>query len=111
MRNELSPAERKGLGVFKERVLKEFGDRAGLFKLFGSRVRGGGWKESDIDILVLIEDLNWQEKSRIIDISSDVNLECDLMISPLVMQPGEFSGLLKRERRLALDIEKEGVPL
>ena len=111
MKDGLSPVEEKGLNAFKERVLKEFGGRVGLCKIFGSRARSEGWAESDIDVLVLIEGLTWREKARIIDLSSDVNLECDLMISPLVMKPEEFSQLLKRERRLALDIEREGVPL
>lgn len=108
---DFSSVEKEGILSFKKKVLKECGNRAILFKVFGSKVRGEDWEESDIDILVLVEDLDWREKERIIDLSSDVNLEYDLMISPLVMTPQEFDRLLKRERRLALDIVEEGISL
>jgi predicted nucleotidyltransferase len=107
----LSPTEKEGIETFKHRVTREFGERAILFKLFGSKVRNESWEESDTDILVLVKDLHWEEKNRIIDISTDLNLEFDLMLSPLVMSPEEFERLLKRERRIATDIEKEGIPL
>ncbi len=107
----LNQREEVGITEFKQRVQAGFGDRATLFKMFGSKARGEAWEESDTDILVLIRDLNWQEKARIIDISSDINLEYDLMLSPLIMRPEEYDHLLRRERRLALDIEREGIPL
>lgn len=107
----ISTREREGCLAFKRKVTAEFGLRAVLFKIFGSKARNEDWEESDTDILVLIKNLHWKEKTRIIDISTEINGEYDLMLSPLVMSPEEFEKLLARERRLALDIEKEGIPL
>lgn len=80
-------------------------------KLFGSAVRNERWEESDLDILVLIENLTWEEKRRVWDESTNVNIQFDTMLSPLVMTPQEFQELRDRERRIALDIDKEGMEL
>lgn len=108
---QLDHNEEKGLLAFKERVMKKFGDRAVAFRLFGSKARGDTWEESDTDILVLVKKITWREKNDIIDISTEINSQYDLMLSPLVMMPEEFDVLLKRERRIACDIEREGMPL
>ncbi|MBI4374315.1 MAG: nucleotidyltransferase domain-containing protein [Deltaproteobacteria bacterium] len=108
---EALPREKEGIQAFVQRVQGKFGSRAVGFRLFGSKVRNEAWEESDTDILVLVTGAHWREKNWIIDLSTDINLEYDLMLSPLVMTPEEFEKLLKRERRIACDIEKEGIPL
>lgn len=107
----LTPQERKAVRLFSETLAKIFGERVMLLKLFGSSVRGERGEESDIDILVLIDGLTDVEKRRVWDEGTLINIDCDALLSPLVMRPEELQKLRDRERRIALDIDREGIEL
>jgi predicted nucleotidyltransferase len=109
MNISLKKNEKKALQFFAKRIRRIFGARLVLLKLYGSAARGERWEESDIDILVLIDKLTWKEKIKVWDEATNINIEFDTLLSPLVMTPEEFKVLRDRERRIALDIEKEGI--
>ena len=54
-------------------------------RLFGSEARGTDTPESDIDILVLVEKDDRITSEMIMDIVVDVNLDYDVVISPIIM--------------------------
>lgn len=107
----LKKNEKKALRSFVKNIRSAFGGRLVLLKIYGSAARGERWEESDIDILVLVERLTWREKWRVWDEATNVNIKCDTLISPLVMTPDEFKRLRDRERRIAIDIEREGIEI
>ena len=103
----LTDDEKKAVAEIRERVgswLK------GLY-VFGSKARGDYDPESDVDLAILVDDLDNPMKRRIIDIVVEVETRYIVVISSLVLSWKEFSHLLERERRLALDIQKEGIPI
>jgi len=72
--------------------------------LYGSKATGTDDAESDIDLLVLTtRDLDWRERSRIVDALFDVQLELGVVISPLVISSREWS----RGRYTVLPIHDE----
>lgn len=79
--------------------------------LFGSRARGDYSESSDVDVAILVPGLTREMKRRILDKVAEIELEYLLPISVLVFSQDEFDLLIKRERRIALDIEREGIPL
>jgi len=107
----LTAEEDHALRLFHERLVKYFGNRLKICKLFGSKARGDFFGEADLDVLVLIENMCYEDKRWAVTCGADVSLEYLVEISPLCMSPGKFDELLQRERRLAVDIEKEGIPL
>lgn len=107
----LSERENQALQSFKNEVLRAVGTKVCEFRLFGSRARGEGHEESDLDLLVLTTEATRRLKETVWDIANDILLEQEVSISPLVMTEGEFQNLLNRERLLALDIQREGIPL
>lgn len=107
----LSPTEENILKEFKEKLYSRFGKRVMGIRLFGSRARGEGDEESDLDVLVLLKDLNRTEKSQILDWACDLWLEHGTILSPLVMDENHFKMLQERERLLAKEIETEGIAL
>jgi predicted nucleotidyltransferase len=111
MADHLTAEEEKAVAEIKQKVLKLAGSRLKGFYLFGSKARGDYDPESDVDLAILIEGLDRETKKAIIDIAVDVELEHGVVISPLVLSREDFSGLKARERRIALDIESEGIPL
>ena len=107
----LTSDERNALTQFRKNLNAHFGKRIKDCRLFGSKAREEGERESDIDVLVLIENMRFEDKRWVITCGADISLEYLVEISPLCLSPVQFNSLLQRERRLALDIEKEGIPL
>jgi hypothetical protein len=50
-------------------------------------------------------------KGQILDEVAELELEHHMPLSVLVLSEEQFNHLKKRERRIALDIEREGIPL
>jgi uncharacterized protein len=78
--------------------------------LFGSRARGEGDAESDLDLLVVTaRPLDWRERQALVDALFDIELEHDVVLSPLVVardawQRGPYTVLPIR-----WEIERDGV--
>ncbi len=84
----LSAAESTLLRALKCELARRFGDRLVGLKLFGSRARGEGRDDSDLDVLVDVRDVTPEERGAVLDLAHDLGLEADLVISPLVLRPG-----------------------
>jgi len=107
----LTLQERKAVDAFKERVQKDFGSQLRDLRLFGSRARQEGNEESDLDVLVLLDSAPTVVRGKIFEIASDIFLEYEIDISPLVMSQEHFEDMKRRERLLPQEIERDGVPL
>ena len=107
----LTDDEKKAVAEIRERVNGLVGSRLKALYVFGSKARGDYDAESDVDLAILVDDLDNPMKRRIIDIVVEVETLYIVVISSLVLSWKEFSHLLERERRLALDIQKEGIPI
>lgn len=107
----LTGDEKKAVAEIRERVNGLVGSRLKGLYVFGSKARGDYDPESDVDLAILVDDLDNPMKRRIIDIVVEVETRYIVVISSLVLSWKEFSHLLERERRLALDIQKEGIPI
>jgi predicted nucleotidyltransferase len=80
-------------------------------KLFGSRARGDADPDSDVDVAIIVRGCDAQMRNLILDVVSSVELEHVVPLSTHVFPEDDYARLLERERRIALDIEQEGVPL
>ena len=107
----LTGDEKKAVAEIRERLNGLVGSRLKGLYVFGSKARGDYDAESDVDLAILVDDLDNPMKRRIIDIVVEVETRYIVVISSLVLSWKEFSHLLERERRLALDIQKEGIPI
>jgi hypothetical protein len=79
--------------------------------LFGSRARGDYGDDSDVDVAILVPELTREMKNRILEEVAEFELEHLFPISALILSEDEFNRLKMRERRIALDIDREGIPL
>lgn len=95
----------------KRRVQAVVGTEEAEFVLYGSRARGDFGRDSDIDVAVIVPTLSGESKDRILEAVAGVELEHCQPVSVLVFSKLEFERLLERERRIALDIRREGVVL
>lgn len=106
--NDLELARR-----FSSRLRGMLGARVLGVRVFGSRARGEAHSGSDLDLAVLLDLYDRETRNRVLDLAWELNTEIGFVpaISPTVMGREEFESMLDRERRLALDIRDEGVPV
>ena len=107
----LSDTERQVLGGLKSDLERYFGSRLRKAVLFGSKARGDAVPESDIDVAIVINGLDRDSKREIFDHVADLEIKYLQAVSLLAFSTEQFDDLLRRERRIALDIEVEGIPL
>ncbi len=103
--------EEKTLAQLKNSLLVLLGNSLAAIRLYGSRARGDFDERSDIDIAVIVRGLTRQTRNRILEKTAEIELENLMPLSVLVLSEEEFENLKRRERRIALDIEREGIPL
>lgn len=107
----LTDDEKKAVAEIKQSIQALVGDRMKSLVLFGSKARGDFDPESDVDLAILVDGLTPELKRKIIDIVADIELKYLVVFSALVLSLEDFRLLRQRERRIALDIENEGVHL
>jgi len=107
----LSSKEIAALKELKEELNIFLGESLIKFVLFGSRARGDYDNKSDIDIAILVSNLSRNHKNQILEKIAEIEFKHLVPISALLLSEGEFKNLKRLERRIALDIEREGKPL
>lgn len=71
--------------------------------LFGSQARGEATQDSDVDILVVIDDLSSADAREIDAVVGVILTRTDLLLQPLVLSAARFDELRARERRLVAE--------
>lgn len=80
-------------------------------RLFGSRARGEGHEESDLDVLCLVESLTGAERLEVGQATGDLFTRYDVSVSALAMDTAHWALLTSLERRLPREVERDGVEL
>lgn len=100
------------LAAYSRLLESRFGIRLQTIRLFGSRARGDAEPDSDADVAVVVRGLRDAERVEAIDMALDAWREvgrCGPIISPLVWSDTAEADRLAAERRIALDILREGI--
>ena len=96
--------------LFKERLKSVYGDRLVDIILYGSYARGDQDKESDVDLLVLLKDINdfWKEVHLVEDIAYEINdsFNWKVFISAI---PEDIEMFKTKKIPLFLNIQREGI--
>src|SRR5262245_717001 len=101
---------RKALRVAQERIAAKFGvDR---IVLFGSIVRGEADEESDVDLLIVLnEQPSRQVRDRITGLILDINLKFGTNLSELITDQQAWDHGLPAALPIHEEIEEEGIRL
>ncbi|MGE0495220.1 MAG: nucleotidyltransferase domain-containing protein [Vulcanimicrobiota bacterium] len=104
---------RRAAEGFKRRALELFPSRLKRVVVFGSVARGEAGPDSDLDLCVLVDEVDPQLHERLFSLLHPLYEEFDYAfpIAPMVMAESHFERLLQLERRLAQDIQREGIPV
>jgi predicted nucleotidyltransferase len=110
-----TPPELHGLLTeYRRRLEARFGGRLRRVHLYGSRSRGEAAPDSDVDVAVVVADLTEAECAEGIDLALEAwraSGRNGPLIDPLVWSEAQWNDRRQAERRIALDIEREGVPV
>ena len=107
----LPPRLQAALGDFAAGLRSRLGERVEGVRLFGSWARGEARPDSDVDVWVLVDRFDPLTRRLPFDLAVEVFLRHGVDLSPTVMEQAEWRLLRDRERRIARDIEAQGVPL
>ena len=101
----------KALADFRDRVLKELGNRVNAIILYGSVARGETGEESDIDVLIVGRDKD--VRSKISEISYEIDYEnrFETFITPVYYTKEEIEHRIKVGSPFIYEVLKDGVVL
>jgi uncharacterized protein len=105
----LLPNEKRALKELKDRLSKHFNVLD--CKLYGSKARGTDTKGSDLDVMILLEELSPDIESEIDDLIFTINLEYDCFITALFFGRRELETGPLSESPIYKKILQEGIRL
>ena len=109
--SRLTPAERAAVEELVAAARAALGEDLGAVRLFGSRARGEGTEDSDLDLALVVTPAGRRRRHEVYDLAFDIGLRHGVALAPLVVEEGLLAQMRQRERRLALDLDREGIPL
>lgn len=100
----------KILKEFRTEVQRLYGKRLRNVVLYGSWARGVATKDSDIDLVVILDGhvKPGEEIDRMIDVITDINLKYSVLIS---VYPVAEKDYLTLKSPLLMNVRKDGVPV
>jgi len=106
---KLTPTEKSVIADLARRLKSEMG--AEQVVLYGSAVRGTLDGESDIDLLVVLPNVDWEIEKQVGGLAFEAGLEIDRVISTLCFSAAELRQNFRKTSPLIQNIGREGVPL
>ena len=107
----MSNKERQTLERFRDIVKNRLAEHLVSMSVFGSKVRGDYTKISDIDIFIIVKERSLDSMDQIAEITSDLNIEFDLSIAPVVFSENEFDMNAIMASPFSLAVRNEGLLL
>jgi predicted nucleotidyltransferase len=105
----LNSDEKSALRSFKTHLEETLGNRLVDLKLFGSKARGDDRLCSDLDVLAVVADENWQVCDTVYGIATEALLETGICISPKVISQRRFEQLSKEDNSFMRNVRRDAV--
>lgn len=106
----LNPREEEAVNKLKNLLTQKLGDRLRYIYLYGSKARGDYQENSDIDLLIVADDLNLEVKEIIGDALVDIQIEYEAPISIHTRSTKYFNEQVENRLNLFMsNIKREGV--
>lgn len=77
--------------------------------LYGSAVRGQLEDGSDIDLLAVLPQADWEVKKKICDLCFDYELNLGRIISIVCVESADFHSSLRQHSPFLMNVRKEGI--
>jgi uncharacterized protein len=103
----LNKNEEQAISELKKALMRKYG--LVDFRVFGSKARGDADPDSDIDVMIELEDYTPEIESAIDDLIFDINLSHDCFISTVMFSRKELEEGPLSESPLYKVISREGI--
>lgn len=80
-------------------------------RLFGSKARGDSHLESDIDVVVVLENCDWKTEYAVYDLCYDLSVDSGVVITPVVYSRSDYESPLRQATPFREAVVREGVTL
>ncbi len=107
----LSSGERRALQMLVDILERRFGEQLRDVRLFGSKARGEATSESDIDVLIILDEPTVADQTDARGSSFDVWMETDIFLSLRVMSQQAWEGAATRGSLFYRTVDRDGVSL
>ncbi len=105
----LTSKEKKAVREFIAAVKQAYGGNIQRAALFGSKVRGDAEEDSDIDILLIVTEDDWEFRREISKISSGIALKYDVLLDIRVISASHWQYMADIQSGLYQNISKDAV--
>src|SRR3972149_10647020 len=97
------------MAKMKKGLTELYGPRLKAVSLFGSYARGDYNKNSDLDVMIVLDTYKsyWDELVRSAELASDLSLEYNVTVSRTIMTEEQWK---KGELAVVRNVREEGVP-
>ena len=103
--------EQRAITEYVAQIRDRFPGRILAVTLFGSKARGDGDAESDIDLLVLVDVEDNDLRDELWQIASDISLDHDLVLSARVFARSRWTDTRQPHLPLYRAVTTDGIPL
>ncbi|MCK5055347.1 MAG: nucleotidyltransferase domain-containing protein [Candidatus Aminicenantes bacterium] len=98
------------LQEIKALLVAHFGSDIKDVILFGSRATGKAHKNSDYDVLIILNSsYDWRYKRKVVSVVYDIELEYDIFIDIKIISVNELNNSIKGLHPLYNDAIREGI--
>jgi predicted nucleotidyltransferase len=87
---KLHPNEREALQTFIRQIREAYSRQVVQTILFGSKARGDSTPDSDIDVLVILNEEEGQTRSQILTTASRISLDYDVLLNPIIVSEDRY---------------------
>lgn len=105
----LTQDEKKAISEFAEFLRKRYPSEVKAIILFGSKVRGGSEKDSDIDILIVLTSVSWEIKKAISELAAQENIKYNVLISTVRYDVETWENPVIKASPFGSAVRKEGI--
>ena len=105
----MDPLEKKIIDTFTLLIKKKVSVHR--IELFGSRARGDADPDSDMDLLVIVDDLSPELEDYVSECAREAGFKFGIVLVPVVFTRDEWENGPERYSLLAEAIREEGIPL
>ncbi|MBI2252006.1 MAG: nucleotidyltransferase domain-containing protein, partial [Armatimonadetes bacterium] len=82
-----------------------------IVKMIGSKVTGNFQPDSDIDLFILVKECNYSVMHAISEVSAEINLNYDIIISPIIYSVEEHNKNVYFKTLFIRELDKNGVSI
>lgn len=107
----LTAHEQDTLNEFAGLLSVRFADNYLYSCLFGSKARGDGRPDSDLDVAVVLKHADYRTKCAVIDLAFEELMKTDVEISPLVFSQADYERQRSEGFPIIGEIERDMVRL